>query len=190
MVAPKPLDHRHTGPYDRPVFQEQFTAQFAKSSRYNAASMPDMLVLLTHIEQDTEITDIRWAAYMLATVMWETTSPSTFSHVAVDKKGKLLLSKKGKPVMVTRRKWLMTMAPVDEIGHGKGRKYHEPVKVKLLLDGSARVTEQDGDQFSVSAAGKTKALTQGAVMGTKDGGAASKAYNDDDGDEQVYFGRG
>ena len=172
------------------MFQEQFTAQFAKSSRYNAASMPDMLVLLTHIEQDTDITDIRWVAYMLATVMWETTSPSTFSHVAVDKKGKLLLSKKGKPVMVTRRKWLMTMAPVDEIGHGKGRKYHEPVKVKLLLDGSARVTEQDGDQFSVSAAGKAKALTQGAVMGTKDGAAASKAYNDDDGDEQVYFGRG
>ena len=84
MVAPKPLDHRHTGPYDRPVFQEQFTAQFAKSSRYNAASMPDMLVLLTHTEQDTDTTDIRWVAYMLATVMWETTSPSTFSHVAVE----------------------------------------------------------------------------------------------------------
>ena len=48
----------------------------------------------------------------------------------------------------------------------------------------------EGRQTSVSAAGKAKALTQGAVMGTKDGGAASKAYNDDDGDEQVYFGRG
>ena len=190
MAAPKPVDHRHTGRYDRPVFQEQFTVQFAKSSRYNAAAMPDMLMLLTQIEQDTDITDIRSAAYMLATVMWETTSPSTFSHVAVDKKGKPLLSKKGEPVIVTQRKWLMTMAPVDEIGHGKGRKYHEPVKVKLLVDGSARVTEQDGDQFSVSAAGKVKALTKGAVMGTKDGGAAVKVYSDDDGDEQAYFGRG
>ena len=138
MAPPKPIDYRHTGPYDRPVFQEQFTAQFAKSSRYNAAAMPDMLELLTQIEQDTDITDIRWAAYMLATVMWETTTPSTFSHVAVNKKGKPLLNKKGEPIIVTQRKWLMTMAPVDEIGHGKGRKYHEAVKVTLLADGSAR----------------------------------------------------
>ena len=45
MAAPKPVDHRHSGPYNRPAFQEQFTAQFAKGSRYNAAAMPDMLVL-------------------------------------------------------------------------------------------------------------------------------------------------
>ena len=186
----KPLDHRHTGPYDRPVFQEQFTALFAKSSGYNAAAMPDMLKLLTQIEQDTNITDIRWAAYMLATVMWETTSPSNFSHVVVDKKGKPVLGKKGEPVIVTQRKWLMTMAPVDEIGHGKGRKYHEPVKVKLLADGSVRVTEQDGDQFSVSAGGTYKPLTKDAEMGTQDGGTAAKVYNDDDGAEQAFFGRG
>lgn len=190
MATPKPLDHRHTGPYDRPIFQEQFTARFAKSSRYNAAAMCDLLELLTLIEQDSKVTDIRWAAYMLATVMWETTSPTSISHVAVNKKGKPLLGKYGQPVIVTQRKWLMTMAPVDEIGHGKGRRYHEPVKVKLLSDGSVRVTEQDGDQFSVSTSGLVKPLTKKALMGTKDGGAAVKAYDNDDGTEFAYYGRG
>lgn len=184
------MDHRHTGPYDHPVFQAEFTQKFAKSSRYNAAALPDMLDLLGRIEQDKDITDIRWAAYMLATVMWETTSPTSFSQVALNKKGKPLLGKDGKPVIVTRRKWLMTMAPVDEIGHGKGRKYHEPVKVKLLTDGSVRITEQDGDRFSISKAGTYKALTKNADMGTTDGGAAVKAYDDDDGTEHAYFGRG
>jgi len=56
------------------------------------------------------------------------------------------------------------MAPVDEVGHGKGRRYHEPVKVATLADGSVRVTEQDGDQFSVSQTGVAKALSRGAKM--------------------------
>jgi len=38
----------------------------------------------------------------------------------------------------------MSMAPADEAGHGKGRRYHEPA---ALADGGVRVTEQDGDQF-------------------------------------------
>jgi hypothetical protein len=105
------------------------------------------------------------------------------------KKGQPII-KNGKPVTVKERKWLMTMAPVDEVGHGKGRRYHEPVKVAVLADGSVRVTEQDGDQFSVSLTGTIKALTKGAKMGTTDGGAAVKTYNDDPGDENAYYGRG
>ena len=30
--------------------------------------------------------------------------------------------KNGKPVMVKQRKWLMTMAPVDQVGQGGGRR--------------------------------------------------------------------
>ena len=39
-------NYKHAGPYDRPTFQAEFTAQFAKSPRHNAAAVPDMLVLL------------------------------------------------------------------------------------------------------------------------------------------------
>ena len=84
----------------------------------------------------------------------------------------------------------MTMAPVEEAGHGKGRRYHEPVKVAVLADGSVRITEQDGDQFSVSLTGAIKFLTKGAKMGTIDGGAAARIYDNDPGDEHAYFGRG
>jgi len=183
-------NYKHAGPYDRPTFQAEFTAQFAKSPRHNAAAVPDMLVLLGMIERDAGITDVREAAYMLATVMWETTYPTTVEHVALNKKGQPLKDKLGQPVIVKQRQWLMTMAPVNEIGAGKGRKYHEPVKVKALADGSVRITEQDGDQFSVSVGGVVTPLTKKARMGTVDGGAAAKVYTDDDGAELAYFGRG
>lgn len=190
MAPPPKPNYQHAGAYDRPSFQNAFTEIFAKSGRYNAAAVPDMLVLLGLIERDAGITDVRQAAYMLATVMWETTYPTTVSHVAVNKKGRPMVDKKGQPIVVKQRKWLMTMAPVNEIGQGKGRKYHEPVKVKLLPDGSVRITEQDGDQFQVTAAGVATPLTKKARMGTIDGGAAVKAYDDDDGVEHAYFGRG
>jgi len=127
---------------------------------------------------------------MLATVFWETTSKMSVAIVAKNKRGKPLLNKKGDPIILKRKKWLMTMAPVDEVGHGKGRRYHEPVKVAVLADGSVRITEQDGDQFSVSEDGKVKKLTKGAKMGTTDGGRAVKVYDDDPGTEHAYYGRG
>ncbi|MDA8522731.1 glycoside hydrolase family 19 protein [Acidovorax sp. NCPPB 4044] len=149
-----------------------------------------MLNLLGMIERDANINDVRHAAYMLATVMWETTSPFIVEKFAKNKKGKPLLDKKGHPIVLKQKKWLMTMAPVSEIGQGKGRRYHEPVKIKLMSDGWARITEQDGDQFKVSAGGAITPLTKGAKIGTQDGGAASKTYDSDDGVEHAYFGRG
>jgi hypothetical protein len=190
MATATQPNYRYAGIYDPVVFQAEFTQQFARNGRYNTAAVPPMLTLLGLIQSDPAIIDVRWAAYMLATVMWETTVPTTTTRQATNKKGKPLVDKKGQPVMVKQRRWLMSMSPVDEIGHGKGRHYHEPVKVKLLTDGSVRVTEQDGDQFSISASGVIKALTKGAVMGTKDGGAAVNAYDKDDGTEHAYFGRG
>ncbi|CAN7241008.1 glycoside hydrolase family 19 protein [Bosea sp. LjRoot237] len=183
-------NYHYVGTYDERIFEQEFRDRFGKKPRYNANAIPDLLVLLRLISRDTSITDVRWAAYMLATVAWETTSPVTQFVQAKNKKGKPLVDKAGKAVMLKRRAWLMTMAPVDEVGHGKGRKYHEPVKVAKLADGSVRITEQDGDQFKVTAAGAISKLTKGAKMGTVDGGAADRAYNDDTGTELAYFGRG
>jgi hypothetical protein len=149
-----------------------------------------LLTLLGHIERDPGIHDVRQAAYMLATVMWETTSPVTVREQARNHKGQALHDKKGRPVMVSRRKWVVTMEPVAEVGRGKGRRYHLPVKVKQLPDGSVRITEQDGDQFRIVPGGAITGTSAHALMGSKDGGQVSKAYDADDGVEQAYFGRG
>ena len=55
-------------PYDHQVFFTQYSQACGALSQ----SQHDGLdFLLSHIEQDTEITDVRWAAYMLATVKHE-----------------------------------------------------------------------------------------------------------------------
>jgi len=182
------INYQHIGSYNEYGFQEGFIKQFEKNSSWK--SIPEMLVLLRLIGNDPGIVDIRWAAYMLATVMWETTSPIVWEEWAKDKKGKPLIDKKGKAIMVKRRAWLMTMAPVDEIGHGKGRRYQDPVKVAVLCDGSVRITEQDGDQFLISTIGVVKKLKKGAKMGADADGPISKIYLDDDGTEHIYYGRG
>lgn len=82
------------------------------------------------------------------------------------------------------------MAPVDEIGQGKGRRYHDPVKVKSFGDGSVRITEHDGDQFKVTPTGNISPLTRGAAMGNRPGLPTTKTYDEDDGLERAYYGRG
>lgn len=168
--------------YDRAIFMAEYNRFMIKNPRYSEAAMPQVMYLLEKMRSDPRITDLRWIAYMLATVAWETTSPTSITYEKKDKKGKL--------VTRTQKKWLFTMAPVDEVGHGKGRKYHEPVKVKRLQDGSAQITERDGDQFTVDIKGKMKPVTKKAVMGSKDGAPAHKRYEQDDGVEHAYFGRG
>ena len=122
--------------------------------------------------------------------MWETTSLQRVERPAHNRKGKLLKDRHGNPVMLKSRKWLITMSPVEEVGHGKGRRYHEPVKVKLLDDGSVRITEHDGDQFKVKSDGTIIKLTLGAKLGAKDGVPASLIYDNDVGLENAYYGRG
>lgn len=183
------IDYSFLGFYDLRIFNTRFIETFAKKPRYNVGALADMLTLVDMIGRDPNITDVRWGAYMLATVMWETTSPVAVVVQVKNKKGQPIV-KNGKPITVRQKKWLMTMAPVAEVGHGKGRLYHEPVKVAVLVDGSVRVTEQDGDQFSVSQNGVVRPLNKGAVMGSTDGAAAAKTYNDDPGRENAYFGRG
>ncbi len=134
--------------------------------------------------------DVRWAAYMLATVFRETTSLEREQVPVLKKNGKPLLDKHGKPVLRTRRRWRITMAPVEEVGHGAGRAYHRPVKVTKLPDGSARAVEQDGDTFEVSATGRARPVTKKARLGAPATGPAAHAYDDDGGAELSYFGRG
>ena len=121
--APPKTNYFYFGQFDRVIFRNEFAAQFGKSGRYSAAAVPDMLTLLGRMERDPAIYDVRQYSYMLATVMWETTSPTTVTHVAVNKKGQPLLNKQTKqPIVVKDTRWLMTMTPVSEIGEGKGRK--------------------------------------------------------------------
>ena len=167
------VDYIYLGTYHAATFQRLFTERFKKNPRYNSDAIPAMMTLVDMIGRDPNVADVRWGAYMLATVFWEP-----------------LLDKKGTPIMLKRRTWLMTMAPVDEVGHGKGRRYHEPVKVAVQTDGAVRVTEQDGDQFAIGPDGSIKKLTKNAKMGTTDGGQAVKAYEDDAGVEHAYYGRG
>jgi hypothetical protein len=183
------IDYTFVGFYNLSIFNTRFIEEFAKNPRFNLGALSSMDTLVNMINRDPNITDVRWGTYMLATVMWETTSPLTVEVPVRNKKGQPII-KNGKPVTVKRREWLMTMAPVAEVGQGKGRRYHEPVKVAVLADGSARVTEQDGDQFSVSPSGVIVALTKGAKMGTTDGGAPVKIYDNDPGNENAYYGRG
>lgn len=82
------------------------------------------------------------------------------------------------------------MSPVREIGRGKNRRYQDPVKVKLLTDHSVRITEQDGDQFSISSSGKIKSITQNTRMGSSPARLHANVYEEDDSIEQIYYGRG
>lgn len=182
-------DYRYYGTFNSKTFLEEFHRAFAKRGM-GANANDDVLVLLGMMERDIEIYDIRWMAYMLATVLKETTHPETAEVRVLDKKGQPVLDKNGQPKTREVRNWVVTMNPVAEVGFGKGRRYHEPVKVFKLEDGTARITEQDGDQFSINASGVVKPLKKGAVMGTDDGGKAVKAYDDDPGTPLAYYGRG
>ncbi|WP_199778786.1 hypothetical protein [Methylobacterium sp. 285MFTsu5.1] len=184
------LKSLQVGHYDTNTFRKKFLEVFASSPKYNFKALNDVLVLLDMIARDPCITDRRWAAYMLATVMWETTSLETHYVQAKDKKGHPLFEKSGHPIMLKRKAWVYKMAPVDEVGHGKGRRYHEPVKVMRLDDGGARITEPDCDQFSISKFGVVKRLTKHARMGSQAGGPHHKTFDQASGQEHAYFGRG
>lgn len=142
------------------------------------------------MEKDNRIKDVRWMAYMLATACLETTYPKSEPKPVLDKHGKPRKDKLGKPLVQSTTRWVITMSPVPEVGRGANRNYFLPVKVKPLPDGQARITEQDGDQFAVTARGTQVAINKGASMGAKPGINAAKTYTDDEGTEQHYYGRG
>ncbi len=50
------VNYQYSGKFDTEIFKTEFTKQFQKNGRYNAAAIPDMLVLLGMIENDPQIT--------------------------------------------------------------------------------------------------------------------------------------
>lgn len=183
-------DYIYTHNFTATTFQSEFVRQFSKDGRYDAAAIPALMSLVDMMTHDNAVIDIRWMAYMLATVFWETTYPKSESSPVLDKKGRPVVDKKGQPVMRTRKRWAMTMSPVDEIGHGAGRDYYLPVKVERLPSGGARITEQDGDQFLVTPTGTFTPATKGAKLGSNATAASTAAYDSAAGDEHSYYGRG
>ncbi|HEX4807641.1 MAG TPA: hypothetical protein VH325_01850 [Bryobacteraceae bacterium] len=174
-----PADYIFYGSFDVEKLIRLYKAAFSGKPNYTEATEPNLRRLVAFMTNDPYIVDIRWMAYILATVVREATAPMTETH------------KNAQGKTVTQRPWRMMWAPVEESGHGSGRSYEKPVKVFALADGNLRVTEWDGDQWTVKPDGSNKAITAGARPGTSPSMAAPvKTYTDDPGTESAYFGRG
>ena len=176
--------------FDRIKLRDGFVTHFGKDPHFDIEAIPHLELLVGFIENDNRMKDIRWMAYMLATACLETTHPKSESKPVLDKHGKPRRDKLGRPLVRSSTRWVITMSPVPEVGRGANRNYFLPVKVKSLPDGQARITEQDGDQFTVTAKGSQVAITKGASMGARPDTKAKKTYATDDGTEQHYYGRG
>ena len=189
-------DYIHYGGFRRQDFVNETTTRFradpVAASRFTQISIPNMLDLLDRMSRDPLIIDIRWMAYMLATAMWETSVTVTVPAAATNGKHK------GKPSRVSQ--W---GSPVEEGGKGWLNKnnvkdYYLPVKVNKLPDGSAEVTEQDGDVFDVNTSGKITKKTPGTPGIAPKHGAdfakyaanPSQVYAQAAGTEHAYYGRG
>jgi hypothetical protein len=175
-------DYLYGGAYDQSAFQKAYAEQFKGVPKFNLASMSDLLFVLGKIGGDPRITDVRWAAYMLATAFIESSHTVKVKKESIDKNGR----HKSHGVKVWRN-----FAPIEEAGHGGGKRYYLPVKVTRLAGGDAQVTEHDGDQWKVSVAtGRGQDLHRHQRQGAEASAKASPIYDKDDGDEQYYYGRG
>jgi hypothetical protein len=167
-VAPvKATDYKqyaYSSLYDRAKIRAGYAQHFGKLAA--VANVADNIgVLLTMIEADPTITDVRWVAYMLATIMLET--KSNIDGV-----------------------WLITMAPVSEYKLGSGKRYFHPVKVEVQTGDKITVIERDGDKFSVSASGYYKPISKNADYGSKYTGPEGKEYAASKGLVRTFYGRG
>lgn len=162
----KPKNYLFVGHFDLEVFINGYKTEFGKEGHYDATKESQLRQLLNFMANDPRMIDIRWIAYVLATVYKEAETPS-------------------------RAGWLAQWFPVNEVGKGVSLKkdYARPVKVEKVGDG-AKITEWDGDQFSVDANGKMKALTKGAGTGAAYSATVSPTYTKAAGSELAYYGRG
>lgn len=175
-------DYFYAGEFDGNEFQTHYAAEFNNVAKFNLASMPDLLWLVGKIGVDKRVTDIRWSAYILATAYVESSHTIRIVKQTKDKKGR---------VKSHRLKLWRNFAPVEEAGHGKGRKYENPVKVLRLPNGNVEITEYDGERWTVSAAtGHPTPKGRGQKLGLDPRKDGDPAYEAADGDAQYYFGRG
>ena len=186
-------DYVFTGQFDHGKLEASFLSELKGTPKFSATSLDNFLVMIDMMEKDKDVTDIRWMSYMLATSHWETAAITSSKVAALDKKGHTLKDKSGKPLMKTLRLW-RSMKPIRETGSGKGRRYELPVKVAPLLDGSATVVEQDGDEFRVAISGSARLIARGDKADSKQGvlptSAVSATYAKASGSELSYYGRG
>lgn len=179
---PTPQKYGYSGPFDPDKFTEGYAREFKKVPKYNDPSVPDLMFVLRKLGADNRITDIRWAAYILATTFVESSHTIRVVKETKDRRGATKLHK----VKVWRN-----FTPVSEVGRGKGKAYADPVKVFALPTGNARITERDGDQWQVKQSGVVSKMNEAVKMGVKPPGAAAHPiYEADEGDEHLYYGRG
>lgn len=175
-------DYGYTGTFNQSAFQRAYPEEFRGVPKANMASMPDLLFLLGKVGADPRITDVRWAAYILATVFIESSHTTKITKQTVSKKGRV----KSHSVKVWRN-----FSPIEEAGHGRGKDYQRPVKVLPLPTGDAQITEFDGDQWKVSAVtGAVRPLHPDQIRGVEAHTRGSEVYSADEGEEQYFFGRG
>ena len=191
--------YAYVGGYDAAKMADTLTnhlpAALKADKRWDSRSLGNLQTLMSLIEADTTITDLRWVAYMLATAYWETNHVEKIVVPKSDGKGGVVKDKIGN--VVTRKMGInVSLKPTTENQEGKTRNYARPVKVAMLPTGEIQITEYDGDQFIVSADGKSKNKPNLAnpritsSMGTAPTLQAVRGYKDAAGEEHVYYGRG
>lgn len=194
-----PHNYIYSGGFDEAAFFAEYDKQISDyrlsaARPYGVVNRGQLSTLLRLMAADKRIIDIRWMAYMLATVHRETGGVLPARDVPqVDKSGAPLLDKNKKPIIKKVRDPTV-YAPIEEGGHGAGRNYHLAVKVSRLPDGRAYVMEADGQGFTVNLDGTyvadKKTFTVGASDAAFSGKGAASAFTKDGGVELAYFGRG
>jgi hypothetical protein len=177
-------DYFYAGAFDRSIFQEAYVKAFRNVPKFNFSSLPDLLFVLGRIEADSRISDVRWAAYLLATTFIESSHTLKIRRDSIDRQGRTSAH--------TVKAW-RNFSPTSEVGHGKGKKYYQPVKVKRLSNGDGQITEYDGEQWIVSSmTGRARPDQRGQRMGIVFHANEPPAlrFTHEDGDEQQYYGRG
>ena|GEM_PF-836152 len=168
--------YMQTGNFDWIVFSREFSSRF-----HGQMATHGLAQLLGMMERDPYVLDIRWMAYMLATTSIET--GWKFTPVEEDGGGNL-----GKYKDPQKPKLY---------GKLNVKSYYLPVKVRLLPDGQASVTEYDGDQFTVQAngakfvaVGSGKRGAEAVDFATQTFKKPTDLYTKEKGVEHAYFGRG
>jgi hypothetical protein len=147
------------------------------SARYSPRSDGNIGGLLYMMQKDPRIIDVRWMAYMLATAFWE-------GAVAVK-----VNVPNGKGGLKTKTMW-DSVTTKEETGGGKGRIYGGAVKVHNNGRGFITVTEQDGEQATISGNGPPQFNGTLGVPIAKPQKPISDIYKNAPGKELFYYGRG
>ena len=191
--------YAYAGGYDLAKMAEALTHRLPSAlridNRWDSRSLPNLQTLMTMIDADPTITDLRWVAYMLATAYWETNHVEKIQIPKSDGHGGVVKDKIGN-VISRDIKINVSLKPATENDLGKTRRYARPVKVAVLSTGDVQITEYDGDQFLVGADGKARNKPNlvnpriTSAMGTAPALQPQQAYENAAGDEHVFYGRG